>query len=78
MRQRKGSEEMTMEMWIPIYKCKLCGREVENTEPAYNHFGMTQFPKVNAPDVIAHKCKRGTVGLAELIGLHKVPNKENQ
>ena len=55
--------------WVPVYECRQCGKSIENHDCKYNVYGMTQFPDVDAPESMAHKCNPGYLGLAVLVGL---------
>jgi len=68
----------TKTVWVPVYKCERCGVEITTVEPRYNDYGMSQFPDVDAPLVIAHKCKSGVVGRARLVGLNKLANVKHE
>jgi hypothetical protein len=60
------SKEKTL--WIPTYKCQLCGELVDGYGE-YNQYGARHFPDVDAPQAIRHACRNGDIGLAALAGL---------
>jgi len=60
-------------VWVCVYKCSMCGKTLEAEYPRYNDYGASQFPDVDAPTEVQHKCNASTErGIAELVGLRRI------
>lgn len=68
-----------MEMYMAIYKCRLCGKEYKDTAATATMYtvlessGITpQFESPNAPTQFGfHSCKDGSYGMGDFLGMRK-------